>query len=501
MRRKTQQRVALGLLASVVVAVIVACYGATEVKLEITRDVKCPPRGEARTAIFVGRPGHGAIDPIAETEDCIDLTDGTFASSIGSLVVVPSDDRDARVTVEVAISLKPRGSGANVPPKSPKDCLLDATDCIVARRTFAFISHQSRVLPIKLFEECRDRTCLPGTTCVADDCRPDDIEVDGFCDDRQTCNLPPRDGGTDAPIADAPIGDAPVPEPVDAGVCTGRGDGVLLEGIQQPVGRIVSTATNLFWETNAGSVMTARKDGTDKKVVYPATVAKVSSFAVDDKGVTWVGENGRIYKAGQLSDGGALFWAGPFSNPIQTLAATESVVYWAMGSATYYTASSAPSPVKTAYLNGSTIPADRLSARTQGTETIVYALKENNLRSFDGSAGEIANFEAGVDVLAVEGGALIATATEILSFTDGKLNTMRRSAAVTADTLARNKSVVFWTESSPVPRIMRLDLAPLAGPIATALPIGAHAMIRGLAVDDACVYFWAPDAIRVAPNK
>jgi hypothetical protein len=505
-----QQRVGLVLLASVIIGVVVACYGPTEVELRITRDMPCPSSGVGRTGIFVGRPGHGAIDPIAETEDCVTertegALEGELGSRIGSLTVVPSDSRDARVTVEIALSLQPKGSPAGTRPKDPKLCLLDATDCIVARRSFTFIPHTSRILPIKLLEECRDRTCLPGTTCIANGCKPDDVDAEDFCDDRTTCNLPPLEAGADgAGNTDAAAAvDARKDARIDAGACNGALDGSVAALADPPVDGLAANATNLFWVAKGGNVYTTSKDGQDPtRMIHQAVdPAGAVVFALDETGNTgWIADNGKIYTVPQASNGGVskLFGnIGPFGT-IDAIAATSTRVHWNNGTYTFTANASDAAGASTGPGGGATFPASRLSAFFEGPGNILFAVDSTGVRRRSDPAGavKIFPFDGGTDILAVSGGAFIA-GTDRIAFAysaDGGVGTLTSASAPRS--FAMNGPTLFWIEDETgSSRIFYRSNS------VKVLPVTAMGPIVGLAVDTACVYYWADGAIRAAPNK
>jgi hypothetical protein len=78
-------------------ASIAACFGATEIRLEITSNASCHDIQTGDTLFFVSSTDHQSDAPVTETHDC---REENGHSTIGSLVLVPSGDRTARVDVE-----------------------------------------------------------------------------------------------------------------------------------------------------------------------------------------------------------------------------------------------------------------------------------------------------------------------------------------------------------------------------------------------------------------
>lgn len=185
---------------------LVACYGPTEVRIEVSTDVPCIAVADAgratakvRTTIAVGASAAEAL-VAADTMTC-DLAPGGGDSAIGSLVVVPSGPRDAHVTVTVTMTTD-GGHTEDCKPvpvgKPAGDCSVSGTcklpgNCIVARRIFAFISHSARSLPIKVYARCAGKACGDQETCgrtgecesaavqscgsIASDCVPNPVDA------------------------------------------------------------------------------------------------------------------------------------------------------------------------------------------------------------------------------------------------------------------------------------------------------------------------------------
>ncbi len=167
------------------------CYRATQLEISISTDLPC--NGALRTAIYKGLP-FGA-DPAAHTDVCTPL-DGVAGGNIGSVVFVPSEDRNGRSAVKVVLAAD--GDVAR--------CATDPKACIVATRSFSFVEHHSQRLPIRMLSACLGKACGPGLTCnPLGDCVPDAIECKGA-----DCRSP-------ADVVDVPPQPPPPVEPVDAG--------------------------------------------------------------------------------------------------------------------------------------------------------------------------------------------------------------------------------------------------------------------------------------------
>jgi len=167
---------------------LVDCREPTQVTLEISTDAECTDvRG---TTIGVGKLVALENKPaVAETAAC------SSSGRIGSLVVVPSGDKDEEVTIRVVT-----GVG-----KSPEACVNDGFKggCIVARRTMRYLPHTPLNLPIEMNVDCLDIPCEATETCFKGQCVSP--KIDPVKCDLGACRPTAGDGG-------APDGD------VDAGV-------------------------------------------------------------------------------------------------------------------------------------------------------------------------------------------------------------------------------------------------------------------------------------------
>ena len=172
--------------ASVVAAAVLACYGPTEVVLELRTDLHAR---NPRTLIRVG--GTTATK------------DGAAGDGrIGELVLVPSGARDAPVELSVVTSVDGR---------SPDECetSADKTGCVFARRRFKFAPHESRsfvvfMSSVCLGKDCGAQTCEDGV-CVA----PSENKSDTNQGGDPLPPGPPPDAALDGAVADVSV-DGPI---------------------------------------------------------------------------------------------------------------------------------------------------------------------------------------------------------------------------------------------------------------------------------------------------
>lgn len=192
--------VCLGGALPTVVLVAHGCRGPTQVTLDLDTNVACADlrgvdivvaedvrKAEERAALVSSGPRFAS----ATTTAC---TEGAIPRKIGTLVVTPSGGSGAVVVVAAF-------GGATL-----ADCTAArfASQCIVARRRFAFVENRSLVLPVLLDPECAGVPCDEASTCVASKCVDSTVACIG-----DTCSEPGRsaDGGlveVDArPLVDA----------------------------------------------------------------------------------------------------------------------------------------------------------------------------------------------------------------------------------------------------------------------------------------------------------
>lgn len=248
------------------VAIAAACFGPTEVTVTVTTDLACGVG--PRTAIFKGLPFGEAPD--AETSDC--KPDPSGDAKIGSLVFVPSGSANGRAGVRVVLA---RG-------RSTTECDAHPEDCIVATRSFSFVKHLSRRVPIRMLSECLGRlcpegqTCGPGGECVSDEvtCEADDCALDGGAGD-----------GGDVVVDAGADGDAGEPSLA----CLGpNGDGVLAQAAigVTVVAAALTTIEHVFVEGATHRLMRVAKSGGDPVEAF-SIGARGTFVALTTLGAHW----------------------------------------------------------------------------------------------------------------------------------------------------------------------------------------------------------------------
>jgi hypothetical protein len=138
------------------------CRPATEIEVQVTNE----PCGDV--AVLAGGGDFQATGPVAHTRTCA-----------GTLVVVPSGGKNARVGIEVVSTVD--GSDA-------AGCLAGGNvgACIFARRALSFLPHTGLPLPVALRADCAGVTCGDGLTCVHHACVSN--EVAPGCLDLEACS-------------------------------------------------------------------------------------------------------------------------------------------------------------------------------------------------------------------------------------------------------------------------------------------------------------------------
>jgi hypothetical protein len=177
-------------------SMLVECRSPTELTVTLPTDVPC---GQIASVTIT------AADPSSlETGAPRVTTDGSTcnADGVGSLVLVPSGAKDARIAVKVIATL---GAGGGT---------------IVARRRLRFLPHTPLLLPIELSSKCVGKACDANTTCVQGECVDADVPDPSACAAPGGCPeslLGGSDGGAEAgPEAGAEAGaDAASDAPVD----------------------------------------------------------------------------------------------------------------------------------------------------------------------------------------------------------------------------------------------------------------------------------------------
>lgn len=147
---------------------VVSCRDATQITLRVHTNVPCTDPAEWKgVAVYVGSPGSDAADraPALTSVDC------DANGDVGSLVLVPSGDKDAEIALRVVAGIDMK----------PEECAAKQyRGCIVARRTVRFSAHASLELDIDLTTECLGKSCDAMHTCVNGTCADPVTEMAAF---------------------------------------------------------------------------------------------------------------------------------------------------------------------------------------------------------------------------------------------------------------------------------------------------------------------------------
>ena len=238
------------------------CYGATQVTVALSTDLACD--GTLDALVYKGAPRTLDSTPNAETKACTAATLQGADNDIGTLTLTPSGDKNAQVEVKAVLARN---------GKNPAGCDADATDCIVATRTFSFSEHSSQTVSIRLLQDCLGTACPEGQTCIgAGQCTTNSVT----CTDPGGCSDAGTDGGID--------GGSP------GGACESRGDnGILARSTVLPEEQLSTivrglVVSSIYWYesqkfhhvltngvaapgTTATSLPTALADGRDSSLV------------------------------------------------------------------------------------------------------------------------------------------------------------------------------------------------------------------------------------------
>lgn len=147
---------------------------------------------------------------------------------VGTLVITPGGTAGS-IVVAAGVRV------GDAPPPNGVDCTdrETAKRCIIARRSFAFVEHESLTLPIHLDPLCVGRTCDATSTCFRGACVASTVRCDG-----DNCGLPEEgfgaggDGGSSDGAYDADLDGIAFEDVRDAGgdgaqIVDGSGDGSL----------------------------------------------------------------------------------------------------------------------------------------------------------------------------------------------------------------------------------------------------------------------------------
>lgn len=225
-----------------------SCRTPTQTTIEIVSEVA--HRSDMAVSVQLG-----GVDDVESATPRV-VTRGSWAAdgTVGTLVAVPSDGEDEAFAVRVVLAVG----------RDPATCTaLDATGCVVVRRTARFVAHESSRLRIVLRPACLGTFCDARSSCARD----------GACGSLES-DQEAGDGGVDAapvvgsdPYAVTVLADRPrhfyrFDEPAGARVAKdamGRADGTYEGGVTLGVTGALGTSSN------AGAYF----DGVDGSVLVP----------------------------------------------------------------------------------------------------------------------------------------------------------------------------------------------------------------------------------------
>ena len=241
---------------------IAGCFGATEIRVELTTTASCDKGLE--TQLFLGAPGttdFGAATS-ADTREC-----GPNDPRIGTLSIVPSGARDAHFDLQIV-------AGVGVDPSACRPGHLDG--CIIARRRVSFQEHTSRRLPVLLSDRCIGILCSADESCDLGICSKLGECTDLGCPRERgdvTVDAGPTDAAPDALPPDATVSDA-----ADASVKCGPVAEVVVAG-QNIRGQLALQGTELLYVNGRGTGAELRRV-TRTNGASPRSVAKPNLVSV-----------------------------------------------------------------------------------------------------------------------------------------------------------------------------------------------------------------------------
>lgn len=138
------------------------CKDPTQVRIHVRTDV---PYNTDRMLAFTATSPQNLEE--AEPNAIVDHAWGP-SGDIGTLVVVPDSDRNAKLAIQVIMGVT----------RDPSECSREQPDgCIIARRRLQFLEHKTLEMPIGLHAVCEGMPCDESSTCNAlGECVPADID-------------------------------------------------------------------------------------------------------------------------------------------------------------------------------------------------------------------------------------------------------------------------------------------------------------------------------------
>lgn len=152
------ERYVLMLLAAACFSSLGSCAAPTQIRLNIHTDLPCSDAQAWRgVRIYTGTP-----DASLESKAASGAAEGCDATGfIGSMVIIPSGEKDAEVGIRVVAGVK----------RPPEECAAAGYQgCIVARRAVRFDRHGTLELDIRLTADCLSLGCDSTHTCIAGSC-------------------------------------------------------------------------------------------------------------------------------------------------------------------------------------------------------------------------------------------------------------------------------------------------------------------------------------------
>jgi hypothetical protein len=165
------------------ITVAVSCREPTQVTVRITTGEKCADMSSVQTVVGPSPPVTQQRFEGRVTTAASEACDAT--GLVGTLVITPGGESGS-VLVAAGVRV------GDVPPPDGATCADPETAkrCIIARRRFSFIDHESLTLPIHLDRLCVGKTCDPASTCFKGTCVDSNVTCNG-----SECGLPQEHPG------------------------------------------------------------------------------------------------------------------------------------------------------------------------------------------------------------------------------------------------------------------------------------------------------------------
>ena len=471
-------RGAAGVFALLVASSAITCFGPTEVRVEVASDLPCARIGHVRIEVGVddGSP------PTSVTNDTV-CTDGA-PTDLGSLVVVPSGARDAKVRIRVVVAL----GGKSVEACSAG---VDLGDCIVATRSHHFSEHHSATLPIVVASACIGVGCGSSQTCLDGRCAASDTTDPDVCGASGTCA--PEDAAVDGPADAAP--DVAIDADTGTPTCRFRDGVTSLPDVLRPQ-RLFATPVALYvLQLPPGASGAAFSRLLRESTTFELVASEVGIATASATHEFWVPISGGGIVSRPVGSSVATKLSDLSGNP---LVAEGDHVFGVVGEAqdeAFY----AFSPSGALRL-GAGDPFEYFGSFGVGEDRLLFGETSNTIRSLpkDASADAqvVVTLGPGVNVQQIladrPGNDLYfsqytqATSLALERYAGGVLTTLATPGAPYGFQL--DATDIYWIEpdGSGMQRVMRIPKA--GGVPAVRVPgLAANAVF---AIDDRCLYWW-----------